>query len=48
MCGIMGFVGKSTNQNRTYELATNILRETQMRGRDATGFYSIDKSGLID
>ena len=48
MCGIMGFVGKSSNEIRTYELATNLLRETRQRGQDATGFYSIDSDGVID
>ncbi len=48
MCGIMGFVGKSKNPTRSYELATSLLRETQARGQDATGFYSVGSSGIID
>lgn len=48
MCGIMGFVGKSKNDLKTSELATSLLHETQSRGTDATGFYSIGNDGIID
>jgi len=48
MCGVVGFVGKSINPTRTYELITNLLKETKIRGTNATGFYSIDDAGLID
>lgn len=44
----MGFVGQSKNPTRSYELATNLLRETKIRGTDATGFYSVGKDGFID
>jgi len=42
MCGITGQVGIPTNPIQSYNLATNLLRETQRRGKHATGFFSID------
>lgn len=45
MCGIMGFVGKSKDPRRTYELATRLFKETQQRGRDASGFFSVKENG---
>ncbi len=47
MCGIMGFVGKSKNASQTYKLATNLLNETQIRGKDATGFYSVSNNDKV-
>ena len=41
MCGIMGYVGNSMSNYRTHELSTSLLRETQSRGKDATGFASL-------
>lgn len=45
MCGIMGFIGNSNNKSISYNLSTNIIRETEIRGRDATGFYCLTEKG---
>lgn len=41
----MGVVGSSKRHSFTHELATSLLLETQSRGQDATGYFSIDCTG---
>jgi hypothetical protein len=45
MCGIVGCAGKSSNPNLSYQLLTNLLVCSQVRGKHATGFYLIDQDG---
>lgn len=44
----MGFVGSSKLPSVSYNLATNLLRETEVRGNHATGFYSVNNQGKLD
>jgi hypothetical protein len=39
MCGIAGFIGESTNPRITYSLMTSLLAKTEIRGKEATGFW---------
>lgn len=39
MCGILGFIGDSKEPAITYELSTNLLKITEMRGKESTGFW---------
>ena len=48
MCGIIGVIGVSKDPERSYELTTHLLRETGIRGKDATGFFSISQDGEPD
>lgn len=45
MCGIVGMVGRPNNPEQSYNLITNLLKETKRRGRDATGHFSVNLSG---
>lgn len=48
MCGILAAVGKPKDAVRSYELITNLIKETQKRGKDATGFHCLDSFGNFD
>ncbi len=39
MCGIFGFIGKSTNPKATYALITALAIKTEPRGKESTGFW---------
>ena len=45
MCGIVGCIGKSSNPELTYQLLTNLLIASQVRGKHATGYYLVDENG---
>jgi len=46
MCGLIGFIGKPTNQDVCFELITALLKKTQVRGDDASGYWGAnDKEG---
>jgi hypothetical protein len=45
MCGIVGMVGRPLNPEQSYNLITNLLKETRIRGRDATGHFSVNLDG---
>ena len=49
MCGIVGFIGTPKHRNVCYALTTALLRETEERGTDATGFWASEtgKGSLI-
>jgi hypothetical protein len=40
MCGIVGFIGKSTNPKITYSLVSSLLVKTEVRGKEATGVWA--------
>jgi len=42
MCGIVGAVGVSSDPAISYHLFSNLMRETKVRGRDATGHFLVD------
>lgn len=42
MCGIIGSVGVSKNQEATFVLLTHLLRETERRGPHSTGHYLVN------
>lgn len=42
MCGICGYIGKSTNIDLTYELITQLFVKTEVRGKDASGFWGTE------
>jgi len=42
MCGIIGFIGKSKNPRATCELTSELLKKTETRGFDATGFWGAE------
>lgn len=42
MCGIFGFIGKSKNDQVTYELVTQLMKKTETRGEHATGFWAAE------
>lgn len=39
MCGIAGFIGKSTDSDESFRLATALFQVTAVRGTDASGFW---------
>jgi len=39
MCGILGFIGDSKAPDLTYALTTSLLKITEMRGKESTGFW---------
>lgn len=47
MCGITGSVGKPKKKILSYNLHTNLLRETNRRGKHATGYYSVSLDNTI-
>lgn len=48
MCGIAGFIGDSTNYNLSYKLISNIFKNLQIRGEDASGFWGVlNKNNII-
>lgn len=47
MCGIFGFVGKSTNFDLSIDLTTQLFKFTEIRGKDASGFWGTDTNGKI-
>ena len=46
MCGIIGVVGQSTNIKKSKALLTHLMRETEVRGRHATGFFRVSDEGI--
>lgn len=40
MCGIIGFIGNSTNPEATFDLTNQLMIKTEPRGLDATGFWA--------
>ena len=42
MCGICGYIGQSTNADLTYELITQLFVKTEVRGKDASGFWGTE------
>lgn len=42
MCGIVGMVGAAKDPALSFNLITNLMRETQRRGRDASGHYLVN------
>ncbi len=48
MCGIIGCIGKSKRPAECFNLTTHLLRETEVRGRDATGYFMVTDSGVVD
>lgn len=40
MCGIVGFIGESTNPKVSFQLLTSLMRKTEHRGKEATGFWA--------
>jgi hypothetical protein len=47
MCGIVGSIGVSRHPILSYMLTTKLLKETESRGKHATGFYSKFEDGTI-
>ena len=47
MCGIAGFIGDSTNYKLTYKLISNVFKNLQIRGMDASGFWGSTKDQII-
>lgn len=41
MCGLLGFIGQSTNPEVSEKLITALFRRTESRGVDASGFYCL-------
>lgn len=46
MCGIAGFIGKSSNPTITSDLSTRLFYYLVERGHDASGFYAIEKENI--
>ena len=50
MCGIFGFIGQPTNPKAMYALLTQLALKTEIRGKEATGFWGAqdgDKGKII-
>lgn len=47
MCGLAGFIGKSTDIDKTRILITELFERTQVRGTDASGFYCVSQNSSI-
>ena len=47
MCGILGYIGKSNNPSLTYDITTRLFHYTEIRGKDASGFWAVDNKGEI-
>ena len=41
MCGIIGFIGRSSNSFLSNYLVSSLLFQSEIRGKDACGFYAI-------
>lgn len=41
MCGLVGFIGQSSDQKISEKLTTALFRHTEVRGTDASGFYCV-------
>ena len=46
MCGIYGYIGYPKNPRKVYELMKMLAVLSEVRGTDATGFFSIDREEL--
>jgi len=42
MCGIVGFIGEPLDSRLAFELSTNLLARTEIRGDDASGYWACD------
>lgn len=42
ICGIAGFIGRSTNQKLTFNLISHLFSECESRGTDAAGFWGTE------
>lgn len=42
MCGIFGFIGKSTNPKVSFDLANALFLKTEIRGEHASGFWGCE------
>ena len=40
MCGIVGFIGQSKDRSACFDLATSLLKRTETRGDDASGYWA--------
>ncbi len=49
MCGILGYIGKPVDHKATFDLTNALMVKTEVRGIDATGFWSCvnDKDKII-
>lgn len=47
MCGIAGFIGKSTNPEMSFDIITRLTRFIEMRGMDASGFWGANQDNII-
>lgn len=47
MCGILGFIGKSKNEEVTYDIATALFAKTQKRGDKASGVWAVSCDNKI-
>lgn len=45
MCGIVGMVGAPKDAALSYNLVTNLMKETKRRGRDASGHFCVNLEG---
>ena len=43
MCGICGFIGESTEPEASFELITQLFAKTEVRGKDASGFWGTEE-----
>lgn len=43
MCGLLGFIGESSNREISQKLTTALFSKTESRGTDASGFYCLGK-----
>lgn len=43
MCGLVGFIGESKNKENSFFLISSLLRESESRGIDATGYWACEK-----
>lgn len=46
MCGIAGFIGNSNNPKLTYKLISNVFKNLQIRGKDASGFWASSENKI--
>jgi hypothetical protein len=47
MCGITGVIGRSSESDLSYKIITNLMRENQIRGPHATGFFAVNSENEI-
>jgi len=43
ICGIAGFIGLSKDPSFSYEIITNLFKNTEIRGIDAAGFWGVNE-----